>query len=59
MDLACLRIDKLRQSSTLSTLTHYLPGSVPVDTEDKHLAFSRDWAATANVIPQQFQGIVI
>ena len=59
MPLSCLWINQNWQPGPFSTLSYYLPGSVPIDAEDEHFALSQDWTATLAVIPQHFQSIAI
>jgi len=47
----CLGVNQLRQSRPFGTLSHYLPGSVPIYAEDEYLAFSWDWPTPPDVIP--------
>ena len=59
MPPACLWINQNWQPGPFSTLSYYLPGSVPIDAKDEHFALSQDWTATLDVIPQYSQGIAI
>jgi hypothetical protein len=59
VNLARFSIEQLWQACSLSTLPHYLPGSVPVYTENKPLTIPGDWAATANVTLQYSQCAII
>ena len=45
-------IHQFPQSSFFSTLFYDLPAAVAIYAEDEHFAFSSDWTATLEVIPQ-------
>jgi hypothetical protein len=59
MYLACLRVYKVREASSLSTFSHYLPSPVPIYAKNNSLPVSEDRAATADIFFEHYQSLTI
>jgi len=59
VDLAALTINYLCQLGSLSAVSHNLPTSVTIDTENQPLLVSNHWPAPRDVFLEQLQAITI
>lgn len=55
VDLACLRVDQVRQSSPAGAVPDNLPGAVAVDAEDEQQTVSFNRTAAADILLQHLK----